>query len=456
MADDVKRPVYPCVALPEEARTQRLLGLYPQRQEGLWMQRMRVPAGQMTADQWRRVAAIVRTLTPHEPLHLTTRQDIELHGLTADTVPQAERLLAEAGLDCVSACGDTVRNVTVCPCSGMSPDRPDLAPLGEQMAALLLEQSDAYSLPRKFKISLSACSAARAQPWINDLGFIALPQGNGWLFRVVIAGSLGAKPETGVELPQPVAPHDVMPLALAALRVFAAHGDRQNRSRARLRHARQRLGNETFLSLLETEFQRARAERQWPEVNLASSAVALAGRREIAFVNGDISPDQAEAVATLVQRNDLRVRITNWHRLAVFGPDLATLDAALAAVGLPTAKGPTIVACPGTRWCSRGLASTQQMALRLERELASVEADLLIAISGCPNGCAQSMVADIGLTGLVQGPEGQRREVWNIAAGGGRGCDARLAEPVATRLESEQAVVEVLRLVEKQRGVPVR
>ncbi len=440
-------PRYPCTAMPTDAHAQRLLGLYPQRQEGLWMQRLRVPAGTLSADQWRLLADIGRQFSTSEPLHLTTRHDIELHGLTAEMIPQVQKRLADGGLTCIGACGDTIRNVTVCPCSGMGQQLPDVAPLAAQLADLLLQQPGSYSLPRKFKVSISSCDDGCAQPWINDLGLVALEQNGGVRFRAIVAGSLGAKPATGVAFPQSLAAGEVPALTLAALRVFAAHGDRERRSLARLRHVRQRLGDEAFMDLLVEQFELVRQERQWEDIRIERPTATFSARRNVGFVNGDVTPQAAEGIARLVDNSALRVRITNFHQLAVFGIDEATVDAALGDAGLVASRGPTIVACPGTRWCSRGLASTQSMANRLAEVLSEQEGDTLIALSGCPNGCAQSSVADIGLVGLAQGPADNRREVWNVLTGGGRGRDGRLAQTVGERLSPEETVAEVLRRV---------
>ena len=136
---------FPAAEVPSEPDHARLLGLYPQRQEGLWMQRVRVSAGQLTGPQWATLAGIAADLTSGEPLHLTTRQDVEIHGLTDRTVPQAQQRLAEAGLTGLGGCGDTIRNVTVCPCSGVAPDAPDLLPLARRLTEYMRSHEQAFA-----------------------------------------------------------------------------------------------------------------------------------------------------------------------------------------------------------------------------------------------------------------------------------------------------------------------
>ena len=442
---------FPCQLLPEEPAAAKLLGLYPQRQEGLWMQRVRVLGGRLTAEQWMTLAQVARKLTPGEPLHLTTRQDLEIHGLTEQTVPEAQRLLALAGLTGLGACGDTIRNVTVCPCSGLADNAPDLAPLAHRLTDLLQSRQGAFSLPRKFKISLSACREGCGQPWINDLGFVATRAGqdDGWKFQAVLAGSLGAKPATGIVYGRLLEANEVLPLTLAAFRVFAAHGDREHRHTARLRHVRQRLGDAAFLELLDREFAAVLGEQVWPAIPLAEPESGFVFKRGLLFEDGNLAASAGEGLAALARREDLRVRISNHHRVAVFARDELALGAALAETRLDrfTKPGPRVVACPGTRWCAHGLADTGRLAAAVRGQLTGVAVgDMLIAISGCPNGCAHSAVADVGAIGVVAGSAADRREAWNLLAGGERGQGPRLAQPVAGRVSLDEAAVKIVEL----------
>ncbi|MHC4985704.1 MAG: hypothetical protein ACYTFO_06055, partial [Planctomycetota bacterium] len=239
-------PIFPCAALPDDPHAARLLGLYPQRQDDLWMQRLKVPGGRLTAEQWRTLADLTAQQTPTTPMHLTTRQDLEFHNLTDEQVPVVQQRLADADITSVGACGDTLRNVTVCPCAGAQSGTIDLMPLAAQIRQALEATDGIYDLPRKFKIALS-CGPDCGQPWINDLGFIARHDDNGWGFTAIGAGSLGAKPGTGLRLFDRLEADDVLPLVQAAVAIFAEHGDRENRRQARLRHVRERLGDQAFL-----------------------------------------------------------------------------------------------------------------------------------------------------------------------------------------------------------------
>jgi sulfite reductase beta subunit-like hemoprotein len=441
--------VSPCVSIPEDAASARLIGLYPQRQEGLWMQRIRVPGGALVQDQWHALADAAREFTPLTPLHLTTRQDVEFHDLPPDEVPRLQAFLGEEGLSGLGACGDTLRNVTVCPCSGLRAGCPDLGPLGLDILHLLHEQDGIFALPRKFKISLSACPEGCAQPYINDLSFVAKRRGDGWTFNVIAAGSLGPRPATGIPLIADIPPEDVLPLVLATVRVFAAHGDREHRGRARLRHVRERLGDAAFTELLLDAFRRVKAERSWPEMTLLPAAGEFRAKLTLQFANGDLSPNAADALGSLTGDESLRVRIANHHEVHVFGSNGDLLRRRiLAEPSLTDALRPSarVVACPGTRWCSRGITDADGLGERIRRELKDIlPPGTFVGISGCPNGCAQGAVADFGLVGGLSTRDGKRVEVWTLLAAGGGGRDGRLATEVARGLTADEVISGIRR-----------
>ena len=241
----------------------------------------------------------------------------------------------------------------------------------------------------------------------------------------------------------------MLPFALAAFRVFGAHGDREHRHTARLRHVRQRMGDAAFLELLNREFAVVCEERIWPSITLAGPDGCFTAKKLLRFEDGNLDVNAAAALGVLAGRADLRVRVGNHHRVTVFARDERTLDAALAETHLDglAQPGPRVVACPGTRWCSRALADTGRLAAAVRQRLnGSVAEDLLIAISGCPNGCAHSAVADVGAVGGLTGSKTHRQEAWNLSAGGERGVGPGLAQPVAARLSLDEAAARIVEL----------
>ena len=441
---------FPCSRVPDEPARARLIGLYPQRRPGLWMQRLKVIGGVLDARQWRALARAAGHFTPATPLHLTTRQDVELHDLTPDRVPAAQRMLADSGLTGLGACGDTLRNITVCPCSGVLDGTVDLLPAATHVRRLLEAEPGILALPRKFKISFS-CGPTCGRPWINDLGFVVRRRGGRTGFRLIGAGSLGASPATGIILADWLAPADVLPTVLAAVRLFAAEGDRQHRSRARLRHVRLRLGDGPFLAALRRAVEAVRAQRDWPDLPLPETQDAFTARRALTFPNGDVPPAAADALADLADRDDVRVRIAPCHQVIAFGrtePQLRDALAALAPLAEAAKPQPAVVACPATRWCSRALADTNRLADRVRSDLGDrLPGGAVVCISGCPNGCAHSRVADIGVTGALDRSAGTPAEAYDLFVGGGMGRTAELARPAGRKLSAEQVRAEIAALL---------
>lgn len=249
---------------------------------------------------------------------------------------------------------------------------------------------------------------------------------------------------------------EVLPLAVAAVRVLATHGDREHRSRARLRHVRERIGADAFAALLQERFELAKAERTWPEADLPESTGGFSSRLALSFANGDITPPAADALAALAAANDVRVRIANHHRVIVFGRDARQLGEAVAALDpLTEAARPqaAIVACPGTRWCKRSLTGTNRLADRIREQLGErLTQEMTVCVSGCPNGCAHSAVADIGLIGVRAARNGGKQEAYKLLVGGGMGRNDELARQVAPRLSAEQALARISRLAQRLAG----
>ena len=436
-------PIFPCDRLPEDPAAGRLVGLYPQRQEGLWLQRLKNPGGVLTADQWAVLAQAARDFTPDTPLHITTRQDIEFHNLPAETVPLVQARVASAGMTSAGAAGDTPRNTTVCSCSGLMAGAADLHPLAAQLGEVFLGIEGIYALPRKFKVALM-CGPDCGRPWINDLSIIAKRNEAGELgFTVIVAGSLGAKPGTGLLLHEWLPAQDVLPLATALIEVFAAHGDRENRRKARLRHVRERMGDAVFAALVAETFAAHKARTDLPAIAMPAGDAGFGAMVELAFPFGNLSADTADAIGRLTRDGTVAARMNVQQGVTVFGADQALLDAALAAHGLSEFTGAKaiVMTCPGTRWCKLAKASTETVAAML-RPL--VEAHLptggCACVSGCPNGCSHYGVADVGLFGLAS-TDGVER--YNVFVGGGNGKTPALAAPLAQRVTAEEAVAAV-------------
>ena len=418
------------------------------------LQRVRIPGGRLTGGQWTAIGQAAKHFAPNTPLHLTTRQDIEFHDLVPGQIPALQQLLDRIGLTCFGAAGDTFRNITVCPCSGAAAGTVDLMPLAVQIRDTLREVDGICSLPWKFKISLS-CSPECGQPWINDLGLVARERDGQWGFRVTAGGSLGAMPGTGTLLYEWMAADDVLPLAVATVSVFAAYGNRENRRKARLRHVRERMGDEPFAGLLLGAFETTRCERRWAAANIPPNRGRLETRTTLTFANGDVTAAMAESLGWIADKPGFAVRIANQHCVMLFGPDAAALGDVLAKAEpllQPSKTQPGVVACPGKRWCGHALVHTNELANRIRAELGRrIPRGATVCVSGCPNGCAHSAVADIGLIGGRSTRDGRQCEVFTLLIGGDMGRSGRLARTVAAKLDADQVVREISKLLaEKQ------
>jgi sulfite reductase beta subunit-like hemoprotein len=461
---DPERPRFPRGDMPQDPAAAGLIGLYPQRQAGLWMQRVKVPSGALTGAQWRGLGASARDFTPDAPLHLTTRQDVELHDLPEQLIPACQSRLAELGLTGLGAGGDSVRNITVCPCSGLRAGAVDLSVLAKEVRRTLESRPDVFRLPRKFKISLSGCQAGCGGPWVNDLGLVVRRRDGVWGFSVTAGGSLGPRPGLGMLLLDWLAADDALPLVWAVVNVFAAQGNRQDRRRARLRHVREKIGEQAFRELVLGEMAQAKACKSWPVVPLDEVVDGHTERIALTFRDGNIAPEAAEAMAEAAARSDLALRIATHHQVIMFARDkgsaqrfLQTMPA-LRAAAQPQ---PNVVACPGRRWCVKALVDTHKLAGMVRESLPGDGlADITVAISGCPNGCAHSAIADVGVIGAIKREGDAASEAFDVLTGGGMGRAPVLARLAGRRLSARQAVEQIGRLlsqlVAERSGSPPR
>jgi sulfite reductase beta subunit-like hemoprotein len=412
--------------IPSYPGVERILGVYPQRQpasseasptggQGLFMQRIRVLGGRISWLQWRKVAELVRRYTTRTPIHITTRQDIEMHDVAGADIKTIQQELLDVGLSTRGACGDTIRNITVCPGCRFDPVAGGVFALARFVNDCLSAQS--FNLPRKFKISFSGCLFACAKPWLSDLGFIAQQDGS---FTVIGAGSLGPKPALGISLYTDLDAKYILPLCLAALRFFEQAGDRENRSRARFRHVREKLGDEQFKAQLSERFDRIRSAENWPDVPLIAPNRNAKLVWRLQLPNGNIKPDEAIQLADAAEPYGAELRINLEHGIELYGPQTIQLPDNLAALE----NLPSITACPGLSSCARAITDTWAVADAIRQRIAHIKRpDLRICISGCPNGCAHSAVADIGLIGMRRNRDGQSAECYRILTSGHNAVD---------------------------------
>jgi sulfite reductase (ferredoxin) len=429
------------------------------------MQRIKVPYGKLTARQLEVIAELAEEYSD-EILHITTRQDVQLHFVHIEDTPDLMRRLAAVGITTREACGNSVRNVTQCPSAGVcSGEAFDTTPHAHALTFFLLGHDDTQDFGRKFKIAFSGCKAsACGLTSFHDIGVIATTrQVNGITergFEFYVGGGLGAVPQAAVLLEAFVPESELLPLSQAVCRVFARLGEKENRQRARLKFLVKKLGIHEFCRLVREERATLRPDPRWTahlgapaagEAPLRPGAPAgdskldgygvwlrdnvRAQRQDgwytatVSLPLGDLTAHQARRVAELARRftgDTLRATVDQNLLLRwVSGADLPELYAGLREVGLGAAGADTIAdvtACPGTDTCKLGISSSRGLAGELRKHLALVEEPsaraLHVKCSGCFNSCAQHHVADIGFLGVSRVVNGRRVPHFQLVVGG--------------------------------------
>jgi sulfite reductase (ferredoxin) len=415
------------------------------------MQRLKIPYGGLTTAQMDVLADLAEEYADGI-LHVTTRQDFQLHFVSLDDSPDMHRRLAAVGITTREACGNSVRNVTACPLAGVCRDEAfDVTGYANETAQYFLGHRDVQDFGRKFKVAFSGCANHPcALTSIHDLGLIAktkIIDGQEMRgFEMVVGGGLGAVPQLAKVFDDFVPERELLPLSQAIARVFARHGEKKNRNRARIKFLITKLGLDEFRRLVLAERATLEDDPGWTNwldhladyeesalpQPASGEAIELGQEFEnwqstnvypqrqpgfavvtIALPLGDITSAQLRRLAEVARRFTRdAVRITVEQNIVlrwIHQADLPALYLALAEIGLNAAGAQSIVditACPGTDTCKLGIASSRGLAGELTQRLAAkgyqyneAVRDLRIKVSGCFNSCGQHHVADIGFFG---------------------------------------------------------
>lgn len=432
------------------------LGIYEQRESGTFMLRVRLPAGMLRSQDMRAAARIAQKLGDGT-LHVTSRQDLQIHGVPLDSVHPAEVELAHAGLSTKGGGGNTVRNIAACHLAGVCPNEVfDVTPHVIALTERLLADPLSFQLPRKYKIAFSGCGDDCAGATINDLGLISRKKDGVDGFAVYVAGGMGARSRVGTLLEEFAPAGRIIAIAEAIKRVFDKHGNRKNRHHARLRFLVEDLGFAKFRELYQQELAGDRTApattRPIPTPAIANSpaispAEGFAAWRstnvqpqrqsgffvvEIPLPLGVIEAGKLAALADVVEAHgEGMLRATNWQAAALrWVPEAAlpSLRAALKPLGLGESMPQTLrrlVVCAGAATCrlgvclSRGLASAIADEIRSSGlQLSGASGNLSLHISGCPNACGRHPIADIGLAGAARRVNGRLAPHYTIQLGG--------------------------------------
>jgi len=396
-------------------------GVYGQRQPGVHMFRMKVPGGRLTPDQLEAVADVVATHSQKGIAHVTTRQSIQTHFVPLNNTPDAMRRLAKVGMTTREACSNTVRNITACSLSGVCPrEHVDVTKHLDGVVRHFLRNPLNQQLPRKFKISFSACESDCAQAMLHDCGVVAVNKDGQRGFMVRAAGGLGHKPREAIVVEEFIHEHELLFAIEALVTLHNKYSDRTKRAKSRIKFLVERFGEEGFLEKYREEFERTKQalsdqpypKGEWRAQTNGQAPGQGAPRRllaqhqaglfvfPIALPIGDITPAQLRGIAALLRAHGLsEIRTSQDQNLTIFNvpqAKVAALREGLAALGLrEPSVGDNVVACPGASTCRLGITTSMLAA----PELSGGRADLNIRVSGCHNGCAQPETGDIGIYG---------------------------------------------------------
>ncbi len=464
-----------------------------------FMLRIRVPSGLLTSTQLRTIAALSDE-HGNGIADVTVRQNIQLHWLKIESLPEVFERLQSVGLRTTGACGDVVRNITGCPLAGLhAHEIADVSPIVLALDRELGGNPDFYNLPRKFKITVTGCPEWCSYPEINDIALTAtlrpireatIPAESGAAplvlkgagfdfssmnhelgFSVRVAGGLSTQPHLAVRLNAFVKPHQVIPLVRAITEVFRSSDVlRQSRERARLKYLflEHHWTPETFLAAVHERlgFSLDPAEPELLPSDIHRDHLGVIPQKQpglfsigASVVRGRITPSQLRLAADLAERyGDGHVRATPMQNLLLVNipePHLATVISQLTAGGLPVTSSAFVrgtVACTGSEFCKLALTETKSFARWLTKILEDRYPDfqhqLKLHITGCPNSCGQHWIADIGIEGKKIKVDGKLVDAYYFCVGGSVGHIASIARPVGYRCRADEVPEAISRLLD--------
>jgi sulfite reductase (ferredoxin) len=425
-----------------------------------FMMRIGIPNGIASSAQLRAIGLLARD-NARNLADITTRQAIQLHWLTVDSLPAAVEALDAAGLSPRGACGDVVRNVTGCPVAGLDgQELIDASPLARAVAREVNGNSEFYNLPRKFKITVTGCPVWCSYPEINDIALTATRRDNEIGYSVRVGGGLSADPHLAVKLDAFVREDQAVAVVRGIVEIFREQeGLRESRDRARMKHLFLREGwtAERFLTELKTKlsFDLAPGVEDAMPDDVFRDHVGVRPQKQPGFysvgatvLNGRMSGEQLLAIADLAEKYaGAEVRTTVMQNFVIPNVPHANLDVVLKELsGLGLTVEATnfwrgTVACTGTEFCKLAITETKGFARwlveEMEGRLPGFDQQMSLHVTGCPNSCGQHWIADVGLEGKKIKHDGKLADAWSFALGGALGVHAGLARTVNYRCLSE-------------------
>jgi sulfite reductase (ferredoxin) len=443
-------------------------GVYGQRQQGVQMIRIKLPYGKVSPEQLVRIAEVSDKYASSN-LHLTTRQDVQIHYVKLEDTPKVWEELEQAGITLREACGNTVRNITGSAYAGIDANEKfDVTPYAHALFEYFLRNPICQEMGRKFKIAFSSSEKDdSAFTFIHDIGFIPrVKEVNGAAvrgFKIVVGGGLGAQPFLAQTAYEFLEEDRIIPFTEAVIRVFDRYGERTKRHKARLKYLLAQVGLEELMRLVEEEkkglvsqtvaidyksyeatpvpakrnFDAVKAVDEtkyqtWLKTNVIPQQQEGFHAVNVKQLLGDLSSDKTRVFASVIKKyasDDVRITVNQgWLLKFVQKEALPHLFSELNAIGLADPgfdSTADITACPGTDTCNLGISSSTGLSEELEKMLKEeypdivYNTDIKIKISGCMNACGQHTIANIGFHGMSIKKGNQVLPAMQVLLGGG-------------------------------------
>jgi len=470
-------------------------GVYGQRQADSQMLRIKAPFGGINSDQMDALGILSEKYAPLGKGHVTTRENFQFHHIPLADTPEIMRMIGDVGLSTREACGNTVRNVTGCPNAGVCENEPfDVTPYAAAYARYFVRHPYTQSLPRKFKTSFSDCDDDCAISAIHDMGFIPKLREGKKGFRMVTGGGTSIMPRIGQTLFEFVPVEEYLKVTEAVIRIFHQTDElRKNRMKARIKFYIDRIGMDEFRSKVEEELKGEWAKKSfdptpllfiedesrdapsldaryksgvsaefdiWVESNVTAQKQVGYNVVMVKLPLGDINSAQFHQIADMSRKYaGGRMRLTHQQNFAFrWVPTNALFEVweRLNEIGIGESGAhevTDIVSCPGTDSCKLGITSSMGLGNALTEAIQSVDTSdplikkMHIKMSGCPNGCGQHHIADIGFHGAAaKGPGGQVPAYELFLGGSFDGGDTRIGQRVKTKVPAK-SVPEALKKI---------
>ena len=435
-----------------------------------FMMRIGIPNGILSAHQLHVIADLTRKYA-RNLADITVRQNIQLHWLTIESLPEVVDALSAIGLSPKGACGDVVRNVTGCPLAGIDAEELiDSGPLATEVAHLLTANPEFVNLPRKFKISITGCPTWCNYPEINDVALTPVVQNGQVGYSLRVGGGLSKEPHLAIRIDAFILPDQALRVVRTVAEIFRdQQGLRESRDRARMKYLFMKQGwtPETFLAELQLRLDfklLPGAPEQVPDETLRDHAGIHPQRQSglsyvgASVLRGRLTGDQLEAAAELAERygsGQLRATVSQ-NLLFIDVPTEKTteLTRELGKIGLHV-EGSSFfrgaIACTGTEFCKLAITETKGftrwLVEELEDRLPEFDQLLRLHVTGCSNGCGQHWIADIGMEGKKIKHDGKMVDAYYFCLGGAVGKHSAIARTVGYRCPASMVPESIERLL---------